>query len=333
MSQRRISRRLIGVSLGLALLAATPAFAATQPASTTPPAAAGLEISPALVELNGDPGKSYVLKEKVTNVTVNDLNYSTTVSDFAAKDETGTPKLLPVGGLPSTASMINWIKVPNNFNLASMQSSNLTITVNIPANAEPGGHYGAVEFQGSNPNINGNSVGVKLSTGLLILTRVAGNINENMTLASLTAEKSGHQSSVFDSAPITFVTRLQNSGNIHVQPTGTITVTDIFGKLVGTTKVNSGSSNVLPNSIRRFESTFNPGWLFGRYTADLTIGYGTKGQVIQGQITFWVIPWKIVATALVILITLIFIIWQLLRANNKRVIRKYKKANEQAKKH
>jgi hypothetical protein len=333
MSQRRISRQALTIFSGLVFLLGifvvwTHHAYAAQQHSYDPNAAAGLEISPALVQLNGEPGQSYILKERVTNVTKNNLNYSMIVDDFGAKDETGIPKLLPLGNLPPTASMISWVSAVGNFSLQSMQSKTLTITVNIPKNAEAGGHYGVIEFQGSRPDVAKNTVGVQASTGLLILTRVAGAINENLSLASLTAEKNGHSSSIFENGPITFVSRLHNIGNVHVAPTGTIEITDMFGHLVNVLKVNQDASNVLPNSIRRFESTLSRGWMFGRYTADLTIGYGTKGEVLQGEITFWVIPWKIVAAVIFVLATLIFVAWQLIKVYNRHIINKYKQTND-----
>jgi hypothetical protein len=303
-------------------------FAVTQSSIFDTNAAAGLQISPALVELNGEPGKSYVLKEKVTNVTNSDLNYTTTVDDFGAKDESGAAKLLPRGDVPVSASMIGWVAAPASFTLVGKEVRTLSITVTIPQNAEPGGHYGVLSFQGTKPKTSQNSVAIQASTGLLMLVRVAGTVDEDLQLTTLSSEKDGKQSSIFENTPITFVTRLQNKGNIHVKPSGTITITDMFGRLVDTLKVNNDLSNVLPNSIRRFESTLTKDWMFGRYSAELTIGYGTKGQVVQGQIMFWVIPWKIVATILLVLVTLIFIVWRMIKVYNRHIINKYKQTNE-----
>ncbi len=45
-------------------------------------AANGLQISPALVQLNGEKGKSYTVELKVLNVTGSDLSFKTAVNDF-----------------------------------------------------------------------------------------------------------------------------------------------------------------------------------------------------------------------------------------------------------
>lgn len=159
---------------------------------------------------------------------------------------------------------------------------------------------------------------------MLFLVRVDGVIDEKATVASFTTASTtdDKQSSFFEKAPLKFVTRIKNEGNVHIQPSGQIEVRDMFGNPVKTIKVNEQKANVLPNSIRRFDSTLDTGWMFGHYTADVTLGYGTHGQVVTGTTDFWVIPYKIVAVILIVLITLIFILVRGVKVYNKRIIKK-----------
>ncbi len=307
---------------------AVRASAAAKPQSFDPNAASGLEISPAVVELNGERGKSYVLKLRVHNVTNSDLTYNSTVNDFGPKDETGSPRILQMGALPLTASMVSWVKSAGQLQLKSQESRQIDIGVTIPNNAEPGGHYGVVNFTGKDPQIVSSTVGVNVSTGLLLLVRVDGAVTEKMSLASLTTEQNNKQRSFFESSPITFVTRLHNEGNVHVKPTGVLEIRNMFGGLVSSLQVNEKSSNVLPNSVRRFDSVLNKDWMIGRYEANLTMGYGTKGQAIIGQVSFWVIPYRLLIVVALILATLGFIIHRLFKVYNRHVIKKYKQSHD-----
>lgn len=295
--------------------------------------AQGVQISPALVELNAAKGKTYTVNLRVVNVTSGELTYSTSVEDFTAADETGTPKIVDNSNLPTTASIKTWVSVESGFTLGSHKERNIDAIVTVPSNAEAGGHYGVVRFSGGIPNVESTGVGLTASAGVLFLIKVEGNIVEKANLASFfTANNDGKQNSFFENGPINFVTRIKNDGNIHVKPSGNIEVRDMFGNVVTTIPVNDKLSNVLPNSIRRFdEAKLNKAWMIGQYTANLTMGYGTKGQAITSTISFWVIPYKIILAVLLVLATAIFIIRRLIKVYNRRIIEKAKNGNENKK--
>ncbi len=289
-------------------------------------AAQGLQISPPRVELNAVKGGKYNIDLKVTNITASDLSYTSSIVDFNSSDrEDGSPNLVEDSTLSSTASIRTWVSNTPEFTLEARQSTTLRIEVSVPKNAEPGGHYGALLFSGKAPDIDTTGVGLSASAGTLILVRVEGDIKETADLASFFSAKDGSQTSFFENGPIGFVTRIKNDGNVHIKPTGNIELRDMFGNLVATMAVNEGSSNVLPNSIRKFESNYDGVWMFGRYTANLAIGYGTTGQAITKTISFWVIPYKIIAAVLLVIITAFFVLRRLIKVYNRRIIEKARK--------
>lgn len=284
--------------------------------------AQGLEISPALVELNAEKGKTYNLNIKVTNVTTSDLVYDTSVDDFNSKDESGSPQILLDSDLPSSISIKSWIQTIPTFSLNTRQSRTIVANITIPQNAEPGGHYGVLRFAGHAPELESTGVGLAASAGALILVRVSGDISEQAEIASFTTENKGGRTWFFENSPVTFATRVKNTGNIHVKPVGNVVVKDMFGNIVSTLDVNSDKGNVLPSSIRKFESTINKDWMIGYYTANLTLGYGTNGQAITATASFWVIPYKIILSVIAIGATLVFVLTKLIKAYNRHIIAK-----------
>lgn len=290
-------------------------------------AAQGLEISPALVELNAAKGKTYTIKLNVTNVTASDLVYKTSIDDFAAKDETGTPQIIVDSKLPESASIKTWVSTSASFSLKSRESRVVTAEVTIPSDAEPGGHYGVLRFSGGAPQVEQTGVGLSASAGVLLLVRVDGLITEKASVASFDTANSDKQTSFFEQSPITFVTRIKNEGNIHVKPVGSIELRDTFGNLVKTMPVNDDKSNVLPASIRRFDTTFDGGWMIGHYTANLTLGYGSTGQAITATTSFWVIPYKLLIVGILVIATLIYVLSRLIKSYNRRIIAKAKNEN------
>jgi len=298
-------------------------------------AAQGMQLSPPSVELNAARGNTYTIKINVLNPTASDLMYSSSVEDFGAPaDESGTPTPILDSKLPATASVRTWISAVPVFTLRGGKSIDITAQITIPNNAEPGGHYGILRFSGVAPQVEGTGVGLTASAGVLILIRVDGAITEKADLASFytSPTQNGKQSSFFENAPVWFIVRVKNEGNIHVKPVGNIEIRDMFGGLVKNLPVNNDKSNVLPSSIRRFdEAQYNNPWMVGLYTANLTLGYGTNGQAITNTISFWVIPYKIILAALLIFATVIYILSRLIRVYNRHIIEKAKNENKNKK--
>lgn len=293
-------------------------------------AADGLQISPAVIEVNGEKGKSYRIDIQVTNVTGTDLAFDSTVNNFSAKDETGAPSISINSinnDLHVVSSIKDWVAVIPSFTLKARQSQKIVTTLTIPQDAEPGGHYGVIRFSGRGPNLLKTGVGLAASAGSLVLVKVAGTIDEKLDLITFTSAQDGQESGFFRYGPIDFVMRFENKGNIHLKPVGQIEVRNIFGNKIETLSVNADKGNVLPNSIRKFQSSLDKQWLFGRYTADLSVAYGTTGQAIVKTISFWVIPWRLILIVLAAIITLIFVFRTLIKRYNSYIIKRAGRTN------
>lgn len=333
MGQVRVAKITVGLFAVVSLLASLVTTAVgVQDTSVSSAAAQGIELSPALVELNAAHGKTYTITIKVTNVTASDLTYNTSVDDFNAANETGSPHIITDSNLPTSASMKTWVAAIPQFSLKSRQSTVITGHISIPANAEPGGHYGVLRFSGRAPELKDTGVGLSASAGVLLLVRVDGAINEKASLASFFNAQNGKQSFFFETPPVSFVTRIKNEGNIHVKPSGSVELRDMFGGLVKIMPVNEEKSNVLPDSIRRFETQYSGDWMIGRYTANLTLGYGTTGQAITSSISFWVIPYKVILAILLVLATIVFILSRMIKVYNRNIIAKSKNEGKTKKK-
>lgn len=298
--------------------------------------AQGLQISPAKVELNAAKGNTYSVKLTVTNVTSTELVYTSSISDFKAAGETGSPKITVDTTMPSSASIRSWVSDMPDFTLGAHESTDINAQIVIPDNAEPGGHYGVISFSGSAPDISGTGVGLSASAGVIMLIRVDGDITESASLSSFYSGSLDNQSFFFETGPIPFVVRVKNDGNVHIKPVGTIEVRDMFGNSVASVKVNNSQTNVLPDSIRRFGGSTSDtlqlpskGFMIGLYTAQLTLGYGQTGQALTSSISFWIIPYKAILIILLVMGTIIYIVITILKVYNKRIIEKYKNENGQ----
>lgn len=285
--------------------------------------AQGLQVSPVLIDLNAEVGKSYNLKITVTNVTNQALLVKPSIDDFKAKDETGNPQILADGENDSAYSIRRWASAGGSFTLKSKESKVVTVAVIVPPNAEAGGHYGVVRFSAVPSEDPEANVNISASIGTLILARIDGQINEQLEVKEIFAEKSGKKGGVFEATPSKIVERIENTGNVHLKPQGTVSVKNMFGKSVFETEFNPQGGSVLPKSIRRFEQDINKRFIFGKYTIELNATYGTHGGVLTTTSSFWVIPFRIIIIALLVIIITVLILRKSIKRYNKRVIARH----------
>ena len=312
---------------GTGLLPAAAARAATNPPAT-PGSGQALEIAPPLIYLKVDPGQTATTQVLIRDVSSNSLNVSGQVNDFVASGENGTPKILLNDTASNPYSLKGWIVPPATLQLISKQIKTLPITIHVPKDASPGGHYGVIRFTGTAPGVNGNGVSLSASIGALILLTVSGKITEKLNVKEFSVNHNGKTGTLFQSSPLGFVERLNNSGNVHEQPAGLVTVKDMFGRKLATLTVNEPPGNILPASTRKFtqsldKSVIGTKHLFGRYTAKLSLTYGAGNkQTLNASLSFWVIPFKAVAIVIAVLIVAFFALRYALRRYNEAVVKR-----------
>jgi hypothetical protein len=291
--------------------------------------ALGIKISPIKIEAMVQPGQSLPQTVKVTNNSDVSKTLYPYFRDFVADGELGVPKLTEIG---SSEGMGEWIKLSNTGVIFGPQEEkSIQFNIEVPNNASPGGHYGAILF-GNKPDdikLNSEDKGAAMATAqqvaCLILLQVAGEIKEEARVREFNTDKSLYSSPF----KVRFLTRIQNLGNTHVKPQGTIRITNMFGQEAALIHFNDQGSNVLPSSIRRFDNSWDNNKGFGRYKASLGLNYGVavdKGgngmQSIFAEQTFWIIPWRTiipVSLAVIFIISLI-ILW--LRFYKSKAVKK-----------
>lgn len=290
----------------------------------------GLEIAPPLVDLKANPGQTIKQQIRVRNVTKDKLVVKAQFEDFVASGEDGQPKILLKEGETSPYSIKDWLSAPSSLTLEPNQRESIEVVINVPKNAGPGGHYGVVRFTGTPPELEGTGVSLSASVGTLILVNVPGDIKQSAKVVELFASKNGKRGKFFEYGPLTVTTRVQNDGNIHFKPKGTVQVTNMLGKNVVVGQFNQEGRNVLPSSIRKFEQTIDKKFMIGRYTIRADIVYGADNQITTAKSSFWVIPYKIIAIVVLAIALLIFLI----KRYNKFIVKlaEKKQSDEKVKK-
>jgi len=295
--------------------------------TTTTGNSQALEIGPVALSLEADPGQTIKTQIMLRDISSNKLIVSNQIDDFIANGEDGTPKLLVDSTEVSPYSIKNWVSPLAQFTLNPKQVQTIPVTIKVPANASPGGHYGVIRFSGKAPGIDGTGVSLSASLGTLVLLKVKGPVTEKMSLVEFGTSQNKKTSNIFEATPINLFVRLKNEGNVHEQPSGQIAIYDMFGKAVAGVNVNMPPKNVLPSSIRRFDqeldkSSLGNKVLFGRYTANLKLKYGSSSDIITKTITFWIIPYRLILAIVIIVIGAITSLIFVIKRYNRFIINK-----------
>lgn len=257
------------------------------------PAGRSLTVVPPSFELYANPGDSVQEKIRVRNDSEVEGTYQVMVEDFKAVGEEGAVDLVDDSQSNNSFSLAKWVvPEPKSFTLAAGEEKEIPFSVNVPKEAEPGGHYASVLVKmGGDVQVKGGAA-VSSRVGSLILLRVSGNVKEEANVVSFTTSKN-----FYEKGPIDINLRVKDTGNNHIRPKGTIVITNIFGQKVDEITLNG--LNVLPGATRKMITEWKPkGGLANRYTATLVATYGQQNKSLSASTSFYAFPKSLGITAL-----------------------------------
>jgi hypothetical protein len=255
---------------------------------------------------------------------------------FEAYEDTGKPALMDPE--PSD-EFIKWVTFSEpTFKIAPGEWKTIQATIAPPKEAAFGYYYAFV-FARANENLTLEERANALSGGTAVLALLDVDVpgaKREVTLEKFAAKN------FYEFLPATFTVTLKNGGNVHGAPRGNIFIDKGDDKDIALLEVNKEKGNILPSSKRTFEVTWDEGFpkyvpkivdgkevkdadgntemelqwnwnelsniRFGHYTAKLLMIYddGTHDVPLEGEVSFWVIPWRIIGVALVVLIIVLF---------------------------
>lgn len=272
-------------SLALALTTPVGAQEANQGNST-------LKVAPLRTDVTMDPGETRTVKITVTNPTGRDINVRPVQNDFIAEDEKGTPAIiLDENEFAPKHSLKRFMTPLENIVLPGNESVTVEVELVVPANAEPGGYFGAVRFDPVDL-ADGGQVNLNTSVASLILLRVNGNAPERLVLSDFEVQQKGRSSTWFmDDKDLTTLVRFENSGNVQLSPIGKLSILK-GDKVVHETDFNDKDlkDTILPDSARRWNIEVGDIGGFGKYTAMGTFTYGSSNETVEVESSFWIIP-------------------------------------------
>lgn len=269
-------------------------------------------LSPSSFDFTAVRGQTLSSSITIVNTQENDQEYFLGFMGFGSKDDSGTPEFYPPD--ERVSELTDWILFENrSVIIPALSSSEVPFKIVVPDDTPSGGYFAAITVSPAPADIVAtNGAIIEAKTASLVLLTVEGETQEHLELLDFVSNDD-----IFALLQRTFVYRVQNQGNVHLTPTGTVTLKGIFGQTIETLDANPVEGRVLPASTRRFDVTQDDritGWFrivafqfshlaIGPVTAVLDLSYGESGS-IHSSLSFWLIPWQLLTTLLCLLIAL-----------------------------
>jgi len=328
-----LARSLIGglICLNLSFIALPAAAYNIEQISETPDKS-DFAIGPGKHELLLAPGESEVKTISVTNRYPNEKKFQIDIEDFVgSRDLQSNIKLLADEKGPYSLKDYLHPEIMT-FRLQHGDRITIPIRVEIPLDAQPGGLFGAVivrsipltkEEEALAAGQAGGGITVVSRVASLFFVRVKGDATEDGRIKEFASDKQ-----VYGEPPVNFRVIYENNGNVYLNPYGELTVNNAIGTKIAALPIDP--YYVMPDSLRLQELKLERGFMFGRYTATLTLHRGyLENEVADSQtIAFWVLPWKVVIAIIIILFIIVLFFKGVINWFHKNFERKNPKKSE-----
>ena len=276
-------------------------------------------VNPSKFEVNLDRGSSTTKTISVLNRTNKQLEFKVEVEDFVGSQDPNQTVILQ-GDKKELYSLEDYL-IPeiDTFSLKPGQKMILPITISVPEYAEPGGLYGSVLVSSQASASGGMGATIISRLGALFFVNVNGEVQKEGKLTSFKKIDS-------EIGKVSFELLWTNTGNVHLNPFGSIKIFNLIGAQIDEVKVPAYFA--MPDSVRYRKVEWDEGKLFGRYKALATINRGYDDIVDELELVFWVLSAKLLVTILGGIILFILIILWLIKTFDFSIIKQKQEAEE-----
>lgn len=274
--------------------------------------------APTSEKLKLSPGQKYNGELVVWNLTDKAIDYNIIIRGFKQiENQPGTAVLLTEEEeARSLYTATSWLSTSiSDITLVPNKNEKIYYEINVPTDATKGEYTVMIAFVSENDaQLSGTGALTTLSAGMPILIQIGDEFVENAELLSFSASEN-----FYEYPNLTFYTRIKNLGDTHITPVGEIILTNIFNQEIATIPFNPNGQSILRDNTGNYETTWNLGTfltkdkaiVLGPVKAKLIVTYRSFQPgfaPLTSEISFWILPWKLILIALIAIITIIVII-------------------------
>ncbi len=298
-------------------------------------AESGLNLitSPLPINLVTTPGSSVSVPIKIKNGGIRTESVKVSLMKFDAYESNGQPRLMdPEPG----DDFLKWASFSEDTFAADPDEwKTINATFNVPDTAAFGYYY-AIVFSRAYDEAPSEARQTAVVGGTAVLVLLEARVPDAKRSVEVTEFST--DKGMYEFLPTTFTVKLKNTGNVHVAPRGNIFINRGDEHDIAILEINSDKGNILPGSSRDFQESWNDAFpvyiekkqdgkvvldeqgnqvmelhwdwgqasklRWGKYTAKMLLIYddGQRDVPIEGEVSFWVIPWRLVAGGIFILV-------------------------------
>ena len=303
-----------------------------------------LITSPLPINIAAEPGNSVSTDLRVKNDGTSTENIQITMMKFKAYEDSGKPQLLE---REPGDTFFDWVRFSEQtFTLAPNEWKTVTATFDLPVEASFGYYYAFVFSRAETETpLETRQTALVGGTAVLVLLEAAvPDAKRSVEVAEFSLDHA-----FYEFLPARFTVKLKNTGNVHIAPRGNIFIDRGREKDIAILEINSEKGNILPQSNRIFESVWDDGFpvyknmvrdgkevldengqpemtltwnwkdasklRFGKYTAKMLLIYddGERDIPIEGTVSFWVMPWRLIGGVVVNFILILGLVMYVIR--------------------
>jgi hypothetical protein len=308
-----------------------------------------LQVYPSPVVEVIKPGQTKTIKLQIRNNGSQTENLQIKTRSFNYDSSNGQVKL----GSDEVSQVKKWIIFENPFfKISPGQWFTEKITINTPKTAGFSYSFALVISRKSDLDPAPGTPAIHGSVAVFVLLNVdRPDAKKQLELSSFLSQKR-----IYEYLPADFKITFKNTGNTIIQPYGNIFIQrDKDSKTpITLLPVNEAKSYILPGTSRTLSSTWTQGFprkeavklaanspatnrlvwdwdkikdfRIGRYSAVLIGAYsnGHKDISIRAELTFWVIPWKLIMGGIAVLAILMIGLYTILKKGYQIIPRRKK---------
>lgn len=296
-----------------------------------------LQISPSPLVLTLKPGQTNTVDLKVRNMGVKSEDLAIVPRSF--KINTDESVVFNDTQAPEEANWLSFDKP--TFTIEPGQVVTEKIAITVPKDAGFSYAFSLIIHRRQEPVITGEA-GKQVKGSIALFTLL--NVDRPGAVRKLSIDKFNTSQQVYEFLPASFNLTLRNTGNTIVQPAGNIFVqrNSQDQTPISALPVNQAAGYILPGTVRTLTAQWSDGFqvlhtttdasgvskqdlswnwdnlshiAIGRYTAKVVAIYndGVRDVPIMGEVTFWVIPWRLLLGAFIVFLLIAAGLWSILR--------------------
>lgn len=317
----------IPLAVGVFSMVFVPIFAHAQAPSDE---GFSLQVTPSPLVATVKPGTTTTLEMNIRNTNSKAQKLKMGLRTFTVDENSGQVNL----GNSEPPDVKDFVSFASpTFDVEAGAIFTQKITVDTPKNA--GFTYSfAITISRNDANLPQTSTGAKIKGSVAVFTLL--NVDKPGSTRKFELGQFSVGRHVYEFLPATFSVKLKNTGNTLVQPKGNFYIqrgsNDQSPLMV--LPLNDSGGYILPSSSRTFTASWKDGFphyetdpndpngtkkhlvwdwgslshfRFGKYTAKIVAIYddGQRDVPVTSEVTFWVIPWRIILGLVVVMSLLI----------------------------